>query len=188
MSVLREWSGLGPGCPGQWGSPHPWRGSNTVWMWPLGTWFSRHGGVGVTVGLDLRGLFQPFPISCHHCFLPFSRSCRCPLQHRQTHHHLKTSCYSSSRTLLLPHLTSRSFPRATENALQKQPDPHSYTQISSLNRVRKERQTELVSRPFGKQDLHPVHSLYREKPSVCQVSPMRERLQKTQHQPTLLLR
>jgi len=39
MSVLREWSGLGPGCPGQWGSPHPWRGSDTIWMWPLGTGF-----------------------------------------------------------------------------------------------------------------------------------------------------
>jgi len=29
-------------------------------MWHLGTWFSRHGGVGVMVGPDdLRGLFQP---------------------------------------------------------------------------------------------------------------------------------
>jgi len=28
--------------------------------WHFGTWFSRHGGVGVTFGLDdLRGLFQP---------------------------------------------------------------------------------------------------------------------------------
>ena len=27
---------------------------------PTRTWFSRHGGVGMTVGLDdLRGLFQP---------------------------------------------------------------------------------------------------------------------------------
>ena len=26
ISLLREWSGVGPGCPGQWGSPHPWRG------------------------------------------------------------------------------------------------------------------------------------------------------------------
>ena len=60
ISLLKEWSGLGPGCPGQWGSPHPWRGSKTVWMWPLGTWVSRHGGVGLAVGLDdLRGLFQP---------------------------------------------------------------------------------------------------------------------------------
>ena len=58
--MLKEWSGLGPGCPGQWGSPRPWRGSRTVWMWHFRTWFSRHGGVGVTVGLDdLRGLFQP---------------------------------------------------------------------------------------------------------------------------------
>jgi len=59
MSLLEEWSGLGPGCPGQWGSPHPWRGSDTVGMWHLGTWFSRH-TFGVAVGLgDLRGLFQP---------------------------------------------------------------------------------------------------------------------------------
>ena len=29
-------------------------------MWLFRTWFSRHGGVGITVGLDdLRGLFQP---------------------------------------------------------------------------------------------------------------------------------
>jgi len=41
-------------------SPHPWRGSKTVWMWHFRTWFSRHGGVGVMVGLDdLRGLLQP---------------------------------------------------------------------------------------------------------------------------------
>ena len=60
ISFLREWSGVGPGCPGQWGSPHPWRGSDTVWLWHLGTGFSRRGGIGVTVGLDdLRGLFQP---------------------------------------------------------------------------------------------------------------------------------
>jgi len=60
MSFLKKWSGLGPGCPGQWGSPHPWRGSKTVWMWPLGTWLSRRGGVGLAVGLDdLRGFLQP---------------------------------------------------------------------------------------------------------------------------------
>ena len=29
-------------------------------MWHFGIWFSKHGGVGLTVGLDdLRGLFQP---------------------------------------------------------------------------------------------------------------------------------
>jgi len=29
-------------------------------MWHFRTWFSRHGGVGLIVGLeDLRGLFQP---------------------------------------------------------------------------------------------------------------------------------
>ena len=60
ISLLTEWSGVGPGCPGQWGSPHPWRGSKTMWMWHLGTWLSRHGGVGMMVGLDdVRGLFQP---------------------------------------------------------------------------------------------------------------------------------
>jgi len=32
----------------------------TIWIWYFRIWFSRHGGVGVTVGLDdLRGLFQP---------------------------------------------------------------------------------------------------------------------------------
>ena len=51
---------LGPGCPGQWWSPHPWRGSKTMWMWPLGTWSSRHGGVGLAVGFDdLGDLLQP---------------------------------------------------------------------------------------------------------------------------------
>jgi len=60
MSLLNEWSGTGTGCPGQWWSPHPWRDSKTVWMWHFETWFSRHGGVGVTVGLDdLRGFLQP---------------------------------------------------------------------------------------------------------------------------------
>jgi len=23
--LLKEWSGIGPGCPGKWWSPHPWR-------------------------------------------------------------------------------------------------------------------------------------------------------------------
>jgi len=60
ISLLQEWSGIGPGCPGQWWSPHPWRGSKNVWMWHYRTWFSRHGGVGVTVGLDdFRGVLQP---------------------------------------------------------------------------------------------------------------------------------
>ena len=60
ISFLKEWSGTGPGCPGQWGSPHHWRGSKTMWTWHLWTWLSRRGGVGLMVGLDdLRGLFQP---------------------------------------------------------------------------------------------------------------------------------
>ena len=60
VSLLQEWSGIGTGCPWWWQSHHPWRGSKTMKMWHFGTWFSRHGGVGVTVGLDdLWGLFQP---------------------------------------------------------------------------------------------------------------------------------
>ena len=58
ISVLKEWSGTGTGCPGRWWSHHPWRCSKNVQMWHLGTWFSRQGGVGLTAGLDdLRGLF-----------------------------------------------------------------------------------------------------------------------------------
>ena len=30
ISLLKEWSGIGTGCPGQWWSPYPWRGSKTV--------------------------------------------------------------------------------------------------------------------------------------------------------------
>ena len=60
MSSLKEWSGTGPGCPGQWWGPRPWRGSKTMWILHFRTWFSRHGGVGLTVGLDdLGGLLQP---------------------------------------------------------------------------------------------------------------------------------
>jgi len=60
ISLLKEWSGIGTGCPGRWWSHHPWRGSNNVWILHFGTWFSRHGGVGLMVVLDdLRGLFQP---------------------------------------------------------------------------------------------------------------------------------
>jgi len=58
--LLKEWSGFGTGCPGRWWSHHPWRCSKNVYMWHFGTWFSRHGGDGLTVGVDdLRGLFQP---------------------------------------------------------------------------------------------------------------------------------
>ena len=59
-SLLTEWSDVGTGCPGRWWSPRPWRGSKNVWLWHFGIWFSRHGAVGLTVGLDdLRGLFHP---------------------------------------------------------------------------------------------------------------------------------
>jgi len=30
ISLLKERSGIGTGCPGQWWSPHPWRGSKNV--------------------------------------------------------------------------------------------------------------------------------------------------------------
>jgi len=60
ISFLQEWSGLGPGCPGQWVSPHPWRSSKHVEMWHFRTWFSRQRGVGLMAGLDdLGGLCQP---------------------------------------------------------------------------------------------------------------------------------
>jgi len=60
ISLLKEWSGIGTVYPGKWWSYHPWRPSKNMWVWHFGTQFSRHGGVGLTVGLDdLRGLFQP---------------------------------------------------------------------------------------------------------------------------------
>jgi len=60
ISLLKEWSGTGTGCPGRWWGPHPWRCSKNVWMWHFGIWFDRHGVVGRMVGLDdLRGPFQP---------------------------------------------------------------------------------------------------------------------------------
>jgi len=37
-------------------------------MWHFGTWFSRHGGVGVMLGLDeLRGLFQSMILQFDFC-------------------------------------------------------------------------------------------------------------------------
>jgi len=43
---------------GSGGIHHPWRGSENMQMWHFGIWLSRHGGVGLTVGLDdLGGLF-----------------------------------------------------------------------------------------------------------------------------------
>jgi len=60
ISLLKEWSSIGPGCPGNWWTHHPWRCSKNLQTWHFGTWFSRHGGVGLTVGLgDLTGIFQP---------------------------------------------------------------------------------------------------------------------------------
>ena len=53
-------SNTGTGCAGQWWSPCPWRCLKYVYRQRLGTRFS--GGLGsvrLTVGLDLKGLFQP---------------------------------------------------------------------------------------------------------------------------------
>jgi len=30
ISLLKEWSGIGTGCPGKWWSHHPWRHSKHV--------------------------------------------------------------------------------------------------------------------------------------------------------------
>ena len=50
--MVRHWNRL----PGEVVSHHPWKCSKNMEMWHFGTWFSRHGGVGVAVGLDdLRG-------------------------------------------------------------------------------------------------------------------------------------
>jgi len=37
ISLLKEWSGIGPGCPGQWWILHPWRGSKNMWIWHFRT-------------------------------------------------------------------------------------------------------------------------------------------------------
>jgi len=59
--LMKEWSGIGIGCPGKWLSHRPWRCSRNVWIWHFWTFFSRHSGVGLMIGLeDLRGLFQPW--------------------------------------------------------------------------------------------------------------------------------
>jgi len=59
ISLQKERSGIGTGCPGRWWCHHPWRGSKNVQIWHFRTWFSRCGGVGLTFGLDdLRALFQ----------------------------------------------------------------------------------------------------------------------------------
>ncbi|KAK4832384.1 hypothetical protein QYF61_022239 [Mycteria americana] len=50
--LLKGWSSIGTGCPERWWSHHPWRSSKNVKMWHFRTRYSRHGGVGLTVGLD----------------------------------------------------------------------------------------------------------------------------------------
>ena len=54
--VVRHWNRL----PSEVVAFHPWRCLKNVHMWHFGTWFSRHGGVGLMAGLDdVRRLFQP---------------------------------------------------------------------------------------------------------------------------------
>ena len=54
--VVRPWTRL----PRAVGESPSLEGFKKVWLWHFRTWYSRHGGVGVMVGLDdLRGLFQP---------------------------------------------------------------------------------------------------------------------------------
>jgi len=60
ISLLKEWSDIGTGCPARWLSPHPWRSLKKMYTWSFKIWFSRYGVVGQMVGLDdLRDLFQP---------------------------------------------------------------------------------------------------------------------------------
>ena len=60
VSSQKERRGTGTGCPGRWWSHHPWKCWSNLEMWYWGTSVSRHGGNGLTVGLDgLQGLFQP---------------------------------------------------------------------------------------------------------------------------------
>jgi len=60
ISLLKEWSGIGTGCQGSGGVTIPGGVQKNMSIRHFRTWFSRHGGVGLTAGLDdLRGLFQP---------------------------------------------------------------------------------------------------------------------------------
>jgi len=63
ISSLKGLSSTETGFPGRWLSHHPWRCLKNGWMCYFGVWLSRHGGVGLTGGLDdLRGLFQPMTL------------------------------------------------------------------------------------------------------------------------------
>ena len=44
ISLLKEWSGIGTGCPGKWWSHHPWRCSKMCRYGTLG-----HGLAGMVV-------------------------------------------------------------------------------------------------------------------------------------------
>lgn len=65
LQIVPGLSSPGAGCPGQWWSHRPWKCSNNVWLWHMGSWAGgeRGGGgdgAGLMVGLHyLRGLFQP---------------------------------------------------------------------------------------------------------------------------------
>lgn len=58
-SFQREWLNIGTSCPGKCWNHCPWNCSRNLEMWYWGTWVNRHGGVGLTVGLDyFSGFFQ----------------------------------------------------------------------------------------------------------------------------------
>ena len=58
ISPLKEWSGIGMGCPGRWWSHHPWKRSRNMEAWHLGTWESEHSvdGLGLDLVIDLGGV------------------------------------------------------------------------------------------------------------------------------------
>lgn len=56
ISPLKGWSGIGVGWPGQWWNHHPWKHSNDVWMWRLGTRLSgEYDSFRLTAGIKSLG-------------------------------------------------------------------------------------------------------------------------------------
>lgn len=56
---LKQGSGIGFSCLGQWWSRHFWQCSRGVWIWHLGIWLKgANGGAGFMVLDDLEGFFQ----------------------------------------------------------------------------------------------------------------------------------
>jgi len=59
ISLLKKWSGTGIGLPREVVESPSLKVFKKCVDVHFRTWFSRHGGVGLMVGLDLGGLFQP---------------------------------------------------------------------------------------------------------------------------------